>query len=100
MKTKLKIDLVEARMYQNFLEEAYDEYKGCTDFYEERPFAVIQTDGGYEIILDKDFSDYLVAFDHSCTASPEDGCSFCYMLMELGLIEDRDYELEEVIEGE
>ena len=28
--------------------------------------------------------------DHDCTASPEDGCSTCYELQNLGLIEDFD----------
>ena len=26
--------------------------------------------------------------DHECTATPEDGCSFCYMLQLLGLLPD------------
>lgn len=44
----------------------------------------------YELYINDDYAKYLRELDHDCTISPEDGCSFCSKLQELGILPDFD----------
>lgn len=50
--------------------------------------------GVYQIIIDDKLVKFMKNYDHDCKATPEDGCSFCSMLLDLGLIEDREPEID------
>lgn len=107
MKTILKITDKELGLYESMLEETefifIDEMMQVDEPHHWQHYVGFSirklSDGEYEIDIDKVFGDWLKDFDHDCTASAEDGCSFCSLLTDLGLKEDYDLsDLDEIQE--
>jgi hypothetical protein len=84
MNKLLKITDKEVGLYETFL----DNVPYNTQFVE-KPYDFKKvSDNEYAVWIAEGLVEVLQTFDHDCTASPEDGCSFCFMLMDLGLKPD------------
>ena len=46
--------------------------------------------GDGSVYLSEDIKKFLIEQDHDCTMSPEDGCTYCWRLQQLGLLPDVD----------
>lgn len=76
------------------IEQKFDAYKRGTiqqlkPFFEQGLVTVSEV----EMIAKNSARDHVL--EHDCTASPEDGCSTCFELQNLGLLPDPDYKEEE-----
>lgn len=92
MISTLKLTKDEAKRMMDFLDsmvvEYNDLYNSKSTLYEMIP--VDQEFDVYEIEINDSFAGFMKTFDHDCCAGPEDGCSTCYYLMDLGIIQDID----------
>jgi hypothetical protein len=96
MEKTLKLTSAELAKYESYLDDLYQEFR-VTEKEVDQPYDVTKVENGYRFVLDNDFAEFAKDAEHGCTASPDDGCSFCYFLQELGILPSYDdYESEEL----
>lgn len=68
-----------------------DMLHGC-----ELPYQIRKNpDGTVTIDLHEQVADFLKTYDHDCKLTPEDGCSYCGLLQEIGLSPEHEPEFDE-----